>query len=200
MGAHAASVMQKGLDVVKKVVLIFVVVLIPALAWSYAKPIRLLLPNLNGMQCNGAICVEDPKKIDKAADLYESAVENLAAVRISLSASPNFIYCSTAECYESFGGGSERAISYPFLGTVIAPESWQSYITQHELIHWFQFSEIGAVSTMMKPNWFREGMAYVYSGAPESDIPEHYLPMMAKYSDWHSGKSWSEVIHQAGDL
>jgi|TARA_R100001509_G_scaffold44063_1_gene23955 hypothetical protein len=104
------------------------------------------------------------------------------------------------ECYQSFGGGNERAVSYPFLGTVIAPASWQRYITQHELIHWFQFYEIGAVSTMMKPEWFREGMAYVYSGAPESDIPEHYLPMMKRYSDWHSEKSWPKVIEQAGHL
>lgn len=183
---------------VKKLSVILIVTLVPALTWLYAKPFRLLLPHLNGTQCNESVCVEDPRKMEQAIELYDSAIAEIAASDIPLKARPTFVYCSTAECYHSFGGGSERAISYPFLGTIVAPASWQGYITQHELIHWFQFSEIGAVSTMMKPEWFREGMAYVYSGAPDSDIPEHYQPMMKQYSDWHSSKSWSEVIHQAG--
>lgn len=185
---------------VKKLSLILAVALIPALAWSFAKPIRLFLPHLNGVQCHGSVCVQDTREMEKAIGLYGSAIKAISTADVPLQARPTFVYCSTIECYQSFGGGNERAISYPFLGTVIAPGSWQSYITQHELIHWFQFSEIGPISTMMKPKWFREGMAYVFSGAPESDIPKHYLPMMEKYRDWHSGKSWSEVLHQAGSL
>ena len=185
---------------VKKLSLILAVALIPALAWSFAKPTRLFLPHLNGMQCNGSVCVEDTKEMEKAIELYGSAIKAISTSGVPLRSRPTFVYCSTMECYQSFGGGNERAVSYPFLGTVIAPASWQRYITQHELIHWFQFYEIGAVSTMMKPEWFREGMAYVYSGAPESDFPEHYLPMMKRYSDWHSEKSWPKVIEQAGHL
>ena len=185
---------------IKKLSLVLAIVLIPALAWSYAKPLRLLLPHLTEVQCNGPVCVEDPRVMNQAIELYGSAVTKIFAADIPLRARPTFVYCSTTECYRSFGGGNERAISYPFLGTVIAPESWQRYITQHELVHWFQFYEIGPVSTMMKPEWFREGMAYVYSSAPESDIPGHYLPMMIKYNEWHSAKSWPEVIQEAGDL
>ncbi len=185
---------------IRKLFLVLVIASIPALAWSYAKPLRLLLPHLNGVTCNGSVCVEDTSGMYQAIELYGSAVKNISAAQLPLRASPTFVYCYTAECYQSFGGGNERAISYPFLGTVIAPESWQRYITQHELVHWFQFYEIGPVSTMMKPEWFREGMAYVYSNAPESDIPEHYLPMMVKYDEWHSDKSWSEVVQDAGDL
>lgn len=185
---------------IKKLCLLLVVALIPTLAWSYAKPFRFILPQLNGVQCNGSVCVEDPNDMGQAIELYGSAITNVSASGIALETKPKFVYCSTTECYQSFGGGNERAISYPFLGTVIAPESWQIYITQHELVHWFQFLEIGSVSTMRKPEWFREGMAYVYSGAPESDIPEHYLPIMQRYRKWHSDKSWPEVIHQARQL
>lgn len=184
----------------KKVSLVLIVVLIPTLVWLYAKPLRLLLPQLNGVQCNGSVCVDQPKRMNEAVSLYGSAITNISAVDIPMRGRPTFVYCSTVECYQSFGGGDERAISYPFLGTVIAPESRQDYITQHELVHWFQFYEIGSFSTMMKPEWFREGMAFVYSGAPESDIPKHYLPMMAKYKQWHATKSWSEVIQSAEDL
>lgn len=185
---------------IKKLPFILAIALIPGLAWSFAKPIRFLLPHLNGVQCNRSVCVEDPTEMEKAIELYHSAIKAISVAGIPLRSSPIFVYCSTPECYRSFGGCNERAISYPYLGTVIGAESWQSYITKHELIHWFQFYEIGAVSTMMKPEWFREGMAYVHSGAPESDIPERYLPMMKKYRDWHAEMSWSNVIEQADQL
>ncbi|ATZ73325.1 hypothetical protein CWC33_06265 [Idiomarina sp. X4] len=193
--------LYKGeLKVIKKLSLVLILVSLPVLVWSFAKPVRLLLPHLNDMKCHNSVCVEHTKEMAKAEELYGSAFDAVSSAGIPLRSKPMFVYCSTLECYQSFGGGNERAISYPFLGTVIAPASWQSYITQHELIHWFQFSEIGAVATMMKPEWFREGMAYVYSNAPESDIPEHYLPLMERYKDWHSKKSWTEVIEQAGEL
>ncbi len=185
---------------IKKISLSLAVALIPVLAWSLGKPFRLLLPNFNDVECHGSVCVQDAKEMDRAHELYSSAIKSISSAGITLEARPRFVYCSTKECYQSFGGGNERAISYPFLGTVIAPASWQDYITRHELIHWFQFYEIGAVSTMMKPEWFREGMAYVFSGAPESDIPGHYLPMMEKYRDWHLDKSWSEVIYHSRGL
>jgi hypothetical protein len=56
---------------------------------------------------------------------------------------------------------------------------------------------MGAISTMRKPEWFREGMAYYFSGAPGSDIPTHYLPMIEKYREWHANKSWTDVIEES---
>ena len=184
----------------KRILLVVLLVLIPALGWSFAKPLRLLFPQLNGVVCHDSVCAEDSKSLALATEIYTKSIEHVLAKGITLEARPNFVYCSTFECYESFGGGNERAISYPFLGTIIGSNSWQLYITQHELIHWFQFFELGAVSTMTKPEWFREGMAYEYSGAPNSDIPKHYLPMLVKYRNWHSDKSWPEVIRLAGEL
>lgn len=184
----------------KKLSILFIIVLIPVFAWLYAKPLRLFAPTMNSVHCTGSVCVENRSEMNRAVELYKSAVKSTSDSGIPFKSNPTFVYCSTRECYQSFGGGNERAMSYPFLGTIIAPESWQRHISQHELIHWFQFSEIGSVSTMMKPEWFREGMAYVYSGAPKSDIPEHYLPMMQQYLDWHSDKSWAEVIQQAENL
>ncbi|WP_444930272.1 hypothetical protein ACJJIF_21405 [Microbulbifer sp. SSSA002] len=184
----------------KRISLMLLLVLIPALSWSFVKPIRLLFPQLNGVVCDDSICVENSKNMILATEIFTKSIEQLLANDIYLEVRPNFVYCSTIKCYESFGGGNERAISYPFLGTIIGPNSWQSYITQHELIHWFQFSELGVVSTMTRPEWFREGMAYEYSGAPKSDIPKHYLPVKEAYKNWHSDKPWSEVIHHARGL
>lgn len=172
----------------------------PMMAWGLATPSRLLLPELNGVTCDGPVCVEEPGRMAEAAELYRSATEALSLSGISLNTKPTFVYCSSADCYHSFGGGNERAISYPYLGTVIAPASWQRYITMHELVHWFQFDEIGSVATMLKPEWYREGMAYVYSGAPQTDIPEHYLPMMDQYKAWHADRNWADVLRLAKEL
>lgn len=172
----------------------------PMMAWGLATPTRLLLPHLNGVVCDGPVCVEDPEQMARAAELYRNSLEALSRAKISLEARPIFVYCSSTTCYRSFGGGNERAISFPYLGTVIAPTSWQRYITMHELVHWYQFEKIGAVATMLKPEWFREGMAYVYSGAPETDIPEHYLPMMERYRQWQKGESLPEMMQRAQEL
>lgn len=108
---------------IKKLSLILVFALIPALAWSYAKPLRLLVPHLNGVQCNGPVCVEGPNDMEQAIDLYGSAMTNVSASGIAFETKPIFVYCSTADFYQLFGGSNERAISYPFLGTVIAPHA-----------------------------------------------------------------------------
>lgn len=172
----------------------------PLIAWGFGKPVRLLAPHLNGTVCDGPVCVEDPETMAQATALYQAAVGRLSLLGIRFTDKPTFVYCSSTACYRSFGGGRERAIAYPFLGAVIAPESWQMYITQHELVHWFQFGELGAVATMRKPEWFREGMAYVYSEAPHSDIPEHYLPMLEQYQRWHADSSWADVLQRSKEL
>ena len=191
---HLRTVMSK------KMSLLIAALLIPALTWGYAKPVRLLLPQFNDVECSGSVCVENPDKMGKAIELYTYSFEALNGAQIHINEKPTFVFCSTIECYHSFGGGDEKAKSYPFLGTVIGPESWQRHITQHELVHWFQFSELGAVETMLKPEWFREGMAYVFSGAPASDIPKYYWPMIDRYKEWHSDKTWSEAILHSESL
>lgn len=170
------------------------------LAWGYIKPLRMLFPQLHGVLCKDSVCVEEQAGLEQATEIYNASIAALSDEGISLNKRPTFIYCSTPECYGFFGGTNERAISYPFLGTVLAPASWQRYITQHEHIHWFQFDEIGIVATMNKPEWFREGMAYIYSDAPQTDIPEHYLAMIQRYRDWHADKSWAEVLLSSREL
>ncbi len=184
----------------KRAIVLTMPILIVVAALLYIKPLKFLAPCFAGVECYGSVCVDDTKKIESALNLYSSAVERLHKRGISTPLRQKIIYCATIKCYQSFGGGTERAISFPFLGTVISPESWQIYITQHELVHWAQFSEMGAISTMIKPEWFREGMAYYFSEAPESDIPIHYFPMIEKYQKWHVRKTWAEVIQSSQQL
>jgi len=185
---------------VKKIILLSAAILILIAAFMAIKPLQFLLPTFVGVKCHNAVCIDDPNRLETAQSLYAAALQNLQSKGIATPLNPRFVYCSTAECYKAFGGGNERAISFPFLGAVIAPESWQVYITQHEFVHWLQFTELGAIATMRKQEWFREGMAYYFSDAPVADIPPHYLPMIERYQQWHGEKSWSEAITEAKNL
>ena len=182
-----------------KIIILIIIAFIPLVTWGVIKPFRLLFPELNGVYRHH-VCVESEEYIDKAEQLYKKSKNELMKKGIELNKIPYFVYCITAECYQSFGGGKERAISFPYLGTIISEESWQGYITQHELVHWYQFQELGAVKTMLVPEWFREGMAYYYSGAPNGGIPKHYFKQIEKFKNQFEGLQIVEVIEHAKNL
>lgn len=164
----------------------------------WAKPFRIPIAHTLGVRCVDSLCYE--KEIDRlsAERLYRSAVSDVARLH-PLSSSPRFIFCRTTTCYQRFGGGKERAISYPFLGTIIAPASWQPYIVRHELVHWLQFQEFGAFGTMQMPLWLREGMAYSLSEAPAWDIPEDHRKWVLRYEAWAKEKAIKDVWKTKGD-
>ena len=181
---------------IKRLAILFII-LMPIYIVYFAKPLRLLLPAINDVYCSGNICVEERAQLKNAQNLYHSAVKGLSRLGLSATSKAVFVYCSTPGCYSSFGGGNEGAISFPYLGTIIGPDSWQVYISKHELIHWLQFKHYGAVGTMRKPKWFREGMAYSLSQPPQDDIPQHYLPLIKRYEIWQGDKSGGEVFHSS---
>ena len=183
-----------------RTVIVIFILTIPFLGWAFIKPTRLLLPSFNGVFCLDNVCVEIKSLYDQASTLYQSSFDGIDTLGFSVGSRPIFVYCSTIECYHSFGGSNERAISYPYLGTVIAPNSWQQYISQHELVHWLQFNELGAVSTMLKPEWFREGMAYSFSQAPKEDVPENYKLMLLKYQIWEKQTTTEKFWDTASSL
>jgi hypothetical protein len=156
---------------------------------------RLAVPAVFGMHCAGPVCVEDAKDKAVANQLYGKALSHINGNVKQLETNPRFTFCRTRSCYKRFGGGEERAMTYPYLGTIIASESWQSHIVKHEMVHWLQFQEYGAIGTMSKPVRFREGMAYALSGAPSSDIPTAHMPFVRQYDAWQKGRSMREIWH-----
>lgn len=156
---------------------------------TLAKPLRLAAPQILGLSCLERTCVEDAEDLQRAQDLVRAAVREVEVLTGQTVPPLTLVLCSTSECYKSFGGDRERAISFPWLGAVISGPDWQDYIIRHELIHWLQFDRYGAVETMSHPTWFREGMAYALSGAPDWDIPEHYQPMISRYRGWQEQRN-----------
>ncbi len=163
-------------------------------AFWVVPPLKLAAPTLFGTHCSGRVCTELPEDLPEASALIAAAMADVEAQTGLPLPSLNTVLCRTDVCYRRFGGGDERAISYPFLGAVIAGHSWQSYISRHEMIHWLQFEHFGAIETMKLPIWFREGMAYALSGAPDSDIPEPFKPWTQQYLDWQGERSPTSVF------
>jgi len=173
--------------------LLLALVALPLTAWAVAKPLRLLTPELNGVSCFESVCVDDVARMGEAAALYESAHKHVSNRLTPLSGRPLMIFCSTTTCYQSFGGGAERAITYPKLGSLIAPTSWEPHFARHELIHALQAQELGAMRMMRGPAWFREGMAYSVSEPPSHDMPPQFEAYRVQYDSWVADLEASEL-------
>ncbi|MBJ3785467.1 hypothetical protein [Devosia sediminis] len=161
-----------------------------------APPLRLVAPTLFGVTCADRICVERANDLPQARALIKAAIDDLED-QIGLAV-PELavVLCRTEACYRGFGGGAERAISFPFLGMLIAGRSWQDYIVRHELIHWLQFEHFGAVETMSYPAWFREGMAYALSDAPAWDVPQPFKPWADQFVTWRGDRTINDMFLQ----
>lgn len=173
---------------------------LPFAAWSFVKPVRLLAPELSGVTCSQSVCVDDVTGLSQAEALYESAREHVSSRLTPLKERPVMVFCSAAACYRSFGGGSERAITYPKLGSLIAPGSWSPHFVRHELIHALQAQELGAVRMMRGPEWFREGMAYSVSDPPDQDMPPQFQNYRTQYEAWAAGLGKEELWSVAARL
>lgn len=172
----------------------------PLTAWAFAKPVRLLLPELNGVTCNESVCVDDIERMQEAKALYDSAHEHVSDTLTPLANRPRMVFCAHADCYRSFGGGLERAITYPGIGSLIAPASWSPHFARHELIHALQAQELGPVRMLRGPEWFREGMAYSVSEPPIDDMPPQFEAFRDQYEEWSAGIESTEIWSKASLL
>lgn len=169
----------------------------PALAWAFVKYSRIVAPTFNGVTCSGTICVEDPSRFPEAKELYRQSLAEVSKKLVTLNRPPLTVFCSTRACYQSFGGGMERAATIFNLGIIIAPESWVPYLVVHEFIHMAQAQELGAIRMHFTPPWFLEGMPFFISEPPDYDLPDYARPFVAKYSEWERrigrGQIWREA-------
>lgn len=69
-----------------------------------------------------------------------------------------------------------------------------AHLVKHEMVHWLQFQEFGALGTMRKPFWLREGMAYSLSAAPAWDIPQQHSKLVLQYEAWARGKEMHDIL------
>ena len=171
----------------KNGIITLVIVTLPIAAWGFYKPMRVLAPEFNGLTCvNEQICLDDISKRETAELLYlESASLTNNAIGYFYN-NPRAIFCTTEECYESFGFQPPSvAHAIGTSGVVISPRGWSNTKITHEFVHHIQAERIGVISMLFKPDWLIEGMAYYISSDNMHDVPQRYIDAKKRFEKWY---------------
>ena len=124
------------------------------------------------------------------------------------TSSPKFFFCSTKECFKSFGGSTSRAKSFGDYATLFSPRGMSIPIISHEWSHVELYSRINSIRTMRSiPKWFDEGLAVVVSEAPEhSESHWQFLeasnitrPTRDELYTYKSLGQWIDAVNRYGD-
>ena len=168
-----------------KRVLFLVLLGAPLAAWAFIKPIRVLAPELAGVTCAGKVCVDDLSRLPEAQKLAEEATDFVQRNVGPLHEVPRMIFCSSKACSKSFGFTYDGAYNVATVGVVVSYRGWHPYFVRHELIHHLQNEQLGSLRAwLLKPNWFKEGMAYSLSQDPRHPLPETLESYRTKYEAW----------------
>jgi hypothetical protein len=169
----------------KRVALV-VLTVVPALAWAVVKPVRVVLPEWNGVRCLGStVCVDDLSRAAEAQALYTEGASFVNANVAPMPGEPRVIFCASQDCAEHFGLGARSALTLGTFGTVIGPRAWKPYYVRHELIHYLQAKELGVLALLAKPSWFVEGMAYGLSEDPRAPLAEPFESYRRAFLAWY---------------
>jgi hypothetical protein len=184
---------------IKRIVLTALLAL-PVAAWAFVKPVRVLAPPLAGLTCHGKVCVDDQSRLSEATGLYENAVRYVRDNIGEFQSEPLAVFCSTKACSKSFGFTSALAYNVATVGVVISNRGWRPYLIRHEFIHHLQNEHLGSLRTwLLKPDWFREGMAYSLSQNPRTPLPEPLQGYRSEFETWFrqvgNAQLWPEAEH-----
>ena len=182
--APKQGVMSPGGNLVFKKSIGILLLFFPLLTWALYKPVRIVAPELNGVNCSSEkICVDDISKFDEVRHLYESSLLAVRKNAGALDKNPLIVFCSSLECSNAFGLGNRSAMHLP-VGIVISPRAWKKYYISHELIHQLQQQEFGFLYFFQKPKWYIEGMAYSLSQDPRATLNEPFQEYRQTFNAW----------------
>jgi hypothetical protein len=184
----------------RKLVVVSVLVL-PLAAWAFARPVRVLAPELEGLTCELRICVDDPARRAEAVALYLDAVQYVEASLGAMEMRPKAVFCATQACSAKFGFRGQNAYNFGTYAIVIGDRGWRPYFVRHELIHQLQNQRLGSLRMWLsKPVWFREGMAYSLSGDPRNPLPEPLQGYRSAFDAWYRQVGRAQLWVEAGRL
>lgn len=181
--------------------ILFLLMIIPFMAWFLVKPVRVLQPAWLSLPCTEEpVCVDDNAQLAQARALYEDALNSLSPPLGPLNSRPHFVFCSSQQCADQFGLGARSAVTIADWGTVVGPKAWKDYYVRHELIHHLQAQQWGVLRRMWLPDWVVEGMAYALSGDPRHPLAEPWEAHRARFQVWFASippdQMWSLAVDQ----
>lgn len=169
-----------------KTAIFLITLALPLAAWAFVKPVRVLAPQLEGLTCEGLVCIDDPARRDEAAALYRDAFRFVQTSVGAMALEPRAVFCSTHACAEKFGLLRRNAYNVGTFAVVIGDRGWKPYFVRHELIHHLQNERLGSIqNSFFKPVWFREGMAYSLSEDPRRPLPEPLQGYRSRFEAWY---------------
>jgi hypothetical protein len=178
---------------------IFLVALaVPLAAWAFVKPVRVIAPQLEGLTCEGRVCVDDEARRAEATAMYRDAVAFVQTRIGAMETTPRAVFCSTRACSEKFGLGRRSAFTVGLVAMVIGDRGWYPFYVRHELIHHLQNERLGSLkNSFFEPVWFREGMAYSLSGDPRRPLAGPLEEYRSEFEAWYAKvgpeRLWTEA-------
>lgn len=180
----------------------FVVFLSPFAAWSMYKPVRVLAPEwVNNISCtNSKICIDDDSKYLEAYQLYADALNIVTEAVGQFKHEPHIVFCTTEDCFRSFGFNKASAITVGKSGIIISPRGWEAHYIRHEMIHHRQAEELGVFTSLFEPEWLIEGMAYSLSHDPRITLAERWQQTRSEFDGWFKGVGEDNLWDEARKL
>ncbi len=184
-----------------KRIIFFAVLSLPIVVWSAYKPVRVIVPQWNGVSCvSEEICIEFPEKAEEAKALYDSALRFINESVGEIKTKPRMTFCSSAECFGAFGfRAPAKAKTVGLSGIVIGPAGWKHHILRHEIIHHLQSERLGIIGQWRTPDWFKEGMAYSLSKDNRS-LTEPFKGYRERFERWYSQVGTEKMWQAASQL
>lgn len=185
-----------------KIIITFFLFILPITAWLLYKPVRILAPAFNGMNCvSNSICLEDTDRINEASLLFDIALAFVNSEIGEIRNKPRIIFCSTENCNQSFGfHAPAKAHTIGLSGIVIGPYGWNEHIIRHELIHHLQAERLGIIRQWRSPSWFKEGMAYSLSQDTRLTLTKPLLDYKAEFESWFDTVGEENIWQEARKL
>ncbi|UEM24879.1 hypothetical protein JL100_034645 (plasmid) [Skermanella mucosa] len=177
-------------------------------AVGYAKALN---PELFGMERIAEGIYVDSSMSD---EVRRALVTNVAEARSRIAevygaavSTPDIVACSTQSCFESFGGGRQRALAFGDR-MLLSPRGSTVHMVSHEWSHTELSARLGWLTRWVLgdlPSWFDEGLAVAVSGEPMHSeevwrtVERRALPR-PELTELMSNGDWSRAVVRYGDV
>jgi len=179
-------------------ILVSLLVVVPAAAFTFIKPVRVLLPEAFGASCDNNVCVDDFAQVEAAVALFNASKQRLKTQYGLIINNPNIVFCSTEKCRITFGLGRKAGFTLGAFGVAIAPRGWKEYYVAHELIHCWQADTFGSLVLLNGEPWLIEGMAYALGSDPRKELHKPFEAHRRKYLEWRRRNEYVPLEESVG--